>query len=236
MEELKNLSSLKDIINIRFDLFKDKVAFIEKDIDHKEFEYIKYKEIKEKINGLGTYMIEDLDLKGKNIAVIGENSYRWYVTYMAVACGVGVIVPLDRGLPENEILNLILRSDTKAIVYSSRKKDEINNIKDKLPKDMIYIDMNKKESDEEALAFDRIIEKGIKKVDDGNREYIDMPIDREAFSILLFTSGTSATSKGVMLSHKTYVPIFILAHVLFQHLEIILVCRYYHYTIHMSLH
>lgn len=163
MEELKNLSSLKDIINIRFDLFKDKVAFIEKDIDHKEFEYIKYKEIKEKINGLGTYMIEDLDLKGKNIAVIGENSYRWYVTYMAVACGVGVIVPLDRGLPENEILNLILRSDTKAIVYSSRKKDEINNIKDKLPKDMIYIDMNKKESDEEALAFDRIIEKGIKK-------------------------------------------------------------------------
>lgn len=202
MEELKNLSSLKDIINIRFDLFKDKVAFIEKDIDHKEFEYIKYKEIKEKINGLGTYMIEDLDLKGKNIAVIGENSYRWYVTYIAVACGVGVIVPLDRGLPENEILNLILRSDTKAIVYSSRKKDEINNIKDKLPKDMIYIDMNKKESDEEALAFDRIIEKGIKKVDDGNREYIDMPIDREAFSILLFTSGTSATSKGVMLSHK----------------------------------
>ena len=111
-------------------------------------------------------------------------------------------MPLDRGLPENEILNLILRSDTKAIVYSSRKKDEINNIKDKLPKDMIYIDMNKKESDEEALAFDRIIEKGIKKVDDGNREYIDMPIDREAFSILLFTSGTSATSKGVMLSHK----------------------------------
>ena len=162
MEELKNLNSLKDIINIRFDLFKDKVAFIEKDVDHKEFEYIKYKDIKEKINGLGTYMLEELDLKGKNIAVIGENSYRWYVTYMAVACGVGVIVPLDRGLPENEILNLLLRSDAKAIVYSSRKKDEINNIKDKLPKDMVYIDMNKKESDEEALAFDRIIEKGIK--------------------------------------------------------------------------
>ena len=88
------------------------------------------------------------------------------------------------------------------VTNSSVKKDEINNIKDKLPKDMVYIDMNKKESDEEALAFDRIIEKGIKKVDDGNKEYIDMPIDRDAFSILLFTSGTSATSKGVMLSHK----------------------------------
>ena len=65
MEELRNLNSLKDIINIRFDLFKDKVAFIEKDVDHKEFEYIKYKEIKEKINELTTYMLEELDLKGK---------------------------------------------------------------------------------------------------------------------------------------------------------------------------
>lgn len=202
MEELKNLNSLKDIINVRYDLFKDKVAFIEKDMDHKEFEYIKYSQIKEKINGLGTYMLKELNLKGEKIVVIGENSYRWYMTYMAVACGVGVIVPLDKGLPENEILNLLQKSGAKAIVYSSRKKDEINSLKKDLPKDMIYIDMNKKESDEEAIAFDRIIEKGIKMVDDGDRTYIDAEIDRDAFSILLFTSGTSDSAKGVMLSHK----------------------------------
>lgn len=202
MEELKNLNSLKDIINVRYDLFKDKVAFIEKDMDHKEFEYIKYSQIKEKINGLGTYILKELNLKGEKIAVIGENSYRWYMTYMAVACGVGVIVPLDKGLPENEILNLLQKSGAKAIVYSSRKKDEINSLKKDLPKDMIYIDMNKKESDEEAIAFDRIIEKGIKMVDDGDRTYIDAEIDRDAFSILLFTSGTSDSAKGVMLSHK----------------------------------
>ena len=202
MEELKNLNSLKDIINVRYDLFKDKVAFIEKDMDHKEFEYIKYSQIKEKINGLGTYLLKALNLKGEKIAVIGENSYRWYMTYMAVVCGVGIIVPLDKGLPENEILNLLKKSGAKAIVYSSRKKDEINSLRKELPQDMIYIDMNKKESDEEALAFDRIIEKGIKMVDDGEKEYIDAEIDREAFSILLFTSGTSASAKGVMLSHK----------------------------------
>ncbi|MBO5476510.1 MAG: AMP-binding protein [Clostridia bacterium] len=202
MEELKNLNSLKDIINVRFDLFKDKVAFIEKDADHKEFEHIKYSQIKEKINGLGTYMLKELNLKGEKVAVIGENSYRWYVTYMAVACGVGIIVPLDKGLPEHEILNLLQRSGAKAIVYSSRKKDEINSLKKDLSKDMIYIEMNKKESDEESIAFDRIIEKGIKMVDSGDRTYIDAQIDREAFSILLFTSGTSASAKGVMLSHK----------------------------------
>ena len=142
MEELKNLNSLKDIINVRYDIFKDKVAFIEKDMDHKEFEYIKYSQIKEKINGLGTYMLNELNLKGEKIAVIGENSYRWYMTYMAVVCGVGIIVPLDKGLPQNEILNLLKKSRAKAIVYSSRKSDEINALKKDLPKDMIYIKKN----------------------------------------------------------------------------------------------
>ena len=202
MEELKNLNSLKDIVNIRFEKFKDKTAFIEKESQQNEFEHIKYSEIQEKINGLGTYLLEDLNLGGEKIAVIGENSYRWYVSYMAVVCGVGIVVPLDKGLPENEILNLLKRSGAKAIIYSSRKKDEINNIKDKLPQDMIYIDMNKKTSNEESLSWEKIIEKGIKKVEKGDKKYIEAEIDREAFSVLLFTSGTSANAKGVMLSHK----------------------------------
>ena len=73
MEELKNLQSLKDIVNIRFDHFLDKVAFIEKEPNKKEFENITYKQVKEKINGLGTYLLNDLNLKGEKIAVIGEN-------------------------------------------------------------------------------------------------------------------------------------------------------------------
>lgn len=178
MEELKNLNSLKDIVNIRFEKFKDKTAFIEKESQQNEFEHIKYSEIQEKINGLGTYLLEDLNLGGEKIAVIGENSYRWYVSYMAVVCGVGIVVPLDKGLPENEILNLLTRSAAKAIIYSSRKKDEINNIKDKLPQDMIYIDMNKKTSNEESLSWEKIIEKGIKKVEKGDKKYIEAEIDK----------------------------------------------------------
>ena len=129
LEELKNLNSLKDIVNIRFDLFPDKTAFIEKDSNSKEFNHIKYKEVKNKINGLGTYLLNDLKLKGEKIAVIGENSSRWYISYMAVVCGVGIIVPLDKELPENEILNLHNRSGAKGIIYSSRKKDLIESIK-----------------------------------------------------------------------------------------------------------
>ena len=202
MEELKNLQSLKDIVNIRFDHFLDKVAFIEKEPNKKEFENITYKQVKEKINGLGTYLLNDLNLKGEKIAVIGENSSRWYISYMAVVCGVGIVVPLDKGLPENEILNLLKRSGAKAIIYSSRMSEMIQNIKKNLPSDMIFIDMNKKESDDEAFSLDRIAEKGMDEINSGDESYIDMPIDNKAFSILLFTSGTSDKSKGVMLSHK----------------------------------
>ena len=143
MEELKDLQSLKDIVNIRFDHFLDKVAFIEKEPNKKEFENITYKQVKEKINGLGTYLLNDLNLKGEKIAVIGENSSRWYISYMAVVCGVGIVVPLDKGLPENEILNLLKRSGAKAIIYSSRMSEMIQNIKKDLPSNMIFIDMNK---------------------------------------------------------------------------------------------
>ena len=202
MEELKDLQSLKDIVNIRFDHFLDKVAFIEKEPNKKEFENITYKQVKEKINGLGTYLLNDLNLKGEKIAVIGENSSRWYISYMAVVCGVGIVVPLDKGLPENEILNLLKRSGAKAIIYSSRMRDMIQNIKKDLPSNMIFIDMNKKESDDEAFSLDRIAEKGMDEINSGDESYINMPIDNKAFSILLFTSGTSDKSKGVMLSHK----------------------------------
>lgn len=202
MEELKNLQSLKDIINNRYDLVLDKTAFIEKEAGKDKFENITYREIKNKINGLGTYMLNKLNITGEKIAVIGENSHKWYVTYMAVACGVGIIVPLDKGLPENEILSLIERSGVKAIVYSHRRSETIQNLRENLPEDMIYIDMQKEKSDKEALSMDEIIAEGIKMIEKGDRSYIDAKIDREAFSVLLFTSGTSDKSKGVMLSHK----------------------------------
>ena len=202
MEELKDLQSLKDIINIRFEKFLDKVAFIEKEPNRKEFEKITYKQVRDKINGLVTYMLNDLNLKGEKIAVLGENSSRWYMSYMAIACGVGIVVPLDKGLPENEILNLLKRCGAKAIIYSSRRSEVIQAIKKDLPEDMVYIDMNKAESDDVSLSFDRIAEKGLDEINAGDLSYINMPIDNKEFSILLFTSGTSDKSKGVMLSHK----------------------------------
>ena len=199
---MEEMNSLKDIINIKCDMYKDRVAFLEKDGKHPKYQEIKYAKVKEDINGLGTVMLNKLNLKDKKVAVIGENSYRWYVTYMAVVCGVGIIVPLDKELPANEILNLLKRSEASCIVYSSRRKELIDEIRKDLPKSMIYVEMNKEESDDTAYSFDKLVEEGKELVDTGHVEYIETEIDREEFKILLFTSGTTAASKGVMLNHR----------------------------------
>lgn len=205
MDKIEKFDTLKDIITIKCDEFKDRVAFLEKNKVTRQYEDIKYGKLKEDAINLGTALLEILNLENKKIAVIGENSYRWFVTYIATVCGVGIIVPLDKELPANEILNLLKRSDAKCIVYSSRKKEVIDEIKDKLDEDTIFIDIDKDASDDTSYSFDQLIQQGKELIDTGSTKYIDKKIDREAFSVLLFTSGTTAKSKGVMLSHKNLV-------------------------------
>lgn len=202
MREIKELDTLKDIINIKCIEFSDKVAFREKNVENKVYYDILYKQVRQDVNALGTVMNSNLNLKNKKIAVIGENSYKWYVTYMAVACGVGIIVPLDRELKEEEIFNLLQRSDSKCIVYSTRKKEIIEALKQKLPKDIIYIEMDKYYSDEISYSFDTLVESGKKIIEAGNNEYENIKIDRDEFRVLLYTSGTTGNPKGVMLCHR----------------------------------
>ena len=202
MEKEVIMDSLKDLLNIRFDKYGDKTAIIEKPDNSSVFKYISYKKLKEDINGLGTILLKKFNLKDEKIAVIGENSSKWYETYVAVAAGVGIIVPLDKELPANEILNLLKRSKAKCIVYSTRRKELVESIKNKLPKDMVFIEMSKEKSDDVSYSFNELVKEGKELVDTGDTTYIDVKIDREKFSFLLFTSGTTAASKGVMLSHK----------------------------------
>ena len=205
MSEFKMLNNLKDIINIKCDEYKDKAAFLQKDEETRKFFKISYAKLKDDINGLGTYMIKKLNLKDEKIAVMGENSYKWYEAYMATACGVGVSVPLDKELPDNEIVNLMKRSHAKCIVYSTRVKEKVEAIKKELSNNIIYIEMSKKKSDDISLSFDEIVLKGKELVEKGERCFIDAEIDREKMCTLLFTSGTTSEAKGVMLSHKNLV-------------------------------
>ena len=127
--ETTNYKTVKEFFTRSVDKFKDRPCILEKP-DHKEpYRTITYKEFGEDVIALGTAMIKLLNLKDKKTVIIGETQYGWYISYMAMLCGVGIAVPVDRELPLNELENVIKRSKAAAIIYSPKKEDDIKKIK-----------------------------------------------------------------------------------------------------------
>jgi len=198
-------TDLKDMLNQTGEVYADRPAYIFKTEEKGKFRIITHKEFRENINALGTTLIQ-MGLKDKRIAVISENRYEWELSYLAVVAGVGVIVPLDKALPDNELESLILRSQVEAIIYSSKYDAIMNTLREKKNTNLKYfISMDLEENTQGIYAEKALVEKGKKLLADGNKTYIDAKIDAEKMGIMLFTSGTTAMSKAVMLSHKNLV-------------------------------
>ena len=120
---------LKEMLKKTGEKYGDLLAYIFRTEEEGKFRHITHKEFRDDINALGTKLI-DMGLKDKRIAVISENRYEWGVDYLATVTGVGVIVPLDRALPGNEIENLMIRSEVEAIFYSSKYDETMNRVKE----------------------------------------------------------------------------------------------------------
>jgi len=202
IHEYVEFADLKDMLKKSGETFGDRPAYIFKTEQEGKFKEITHKEFREDINHLGTALI-NMGLKDKRIAVISENRYEWGVAYLAAVTGVGVIVPLDKALPDNEIENLVMRSEVEAIFYSNKYDKIMNKIKEEKNSNIKYfisMDLDKKEKD--IYSQRELMEQGKKLIEKGNREFLDAKIDAEKMGIMLFTSGTTAMSKAVMLSHK----------------------------------
>lgn len=202
LHEYRKINDLKDMLGQSAKIFDDKPAFIFKTDKPDKYDSIDYDDYKEQVDELGTALI-DMGLKDKRIAVIGENRYEWALSYMAVVAGTGVVVPLDKSLPEVEIESLIMRSEVEAIFYTKTYKDTMKRIRQENKYNLkYYICMDKEDLQDGELYIYDLKEKGEELLKKGNKEFVNAKIDNEKMSIMLFTSGTTSKSKAVMLSQK----------------------------------
>lgn len=224
------VSDLKELVKGSVRRFGDKTGFMFKD-GKGGISKRTYRQLDRDVDALGT-AFHELGLAGKRIAVYSENRYDWSVAFFAAVNGTGVVVPLDKYLPKQEVLNLVRRGRVEAIVFSRAYREMMQEIAQEGTTIRHFICMDAGESEISAATpagsmanagateagthdgaqgetqgeasfheLPSLISEGAALLGKGDRRFTDAVIDRNAMSVLLFTSGTTAMSKGVMLSH-----------------------------------
>lgn len=145
------------------------------------------REFSDDIDALGTFLYQK-GYKNSHIAIIGENSYEWLAAFLAIVNGGNVAVPIDKEQPADKIRHLLQKSDCEAVFVSKNYAELVEEVDDIT---VFYI------SD-----FSEYIAEGRKLIDSGITEYTDYTINTDKLAAIFFTSGTTGSSKGVMLSQK----------------------------------
>ena len=200
--EATNYKTIKEIFNRSMKEYADRPLILQKP-NHKEpYKEITYKEFGEDVNALGTKLVKMLPENSK-VIIVSETTYDWYVSYMTMLCGAGIAVPVDKELPDNELENVINRVRATAVIYSAKKKDAIKKIENNIPTVKYFIEMD---SDEyvvdKHVGINYLIKEGKELLDNGDNSYKNIEIDPEGFKVLIFTSGTTSNSKGVMICNR----------------------------------
>lgn len=200
---------LKDMLETTVARFPERALFKQKFNRNEPFREITFRQVLDDVYALGTAFL-DLGLREKKIGVIGKNSYQWCETYLAVTGGVGVIVPLDKELHEEELKQLTVKGELSAVITVENKYYEtFKAIKESGESQLEYVINVAMEEDESLkdgyISWNKLRETGRKAVHNGDRKYIDAPIVNTDLSVILFTSGTTDVSKDVMLNQKNLV-------------------------------
>lgn len=193
--------TIKKIILNSAEKYSEQTAFVIKHKNGKEISYENksYRELLNDINCFGTALYS-LGLAQKRVAVMGRNRYEWAVAHLANLFGGIISVPLDKELKINELEDSLVRSNAAAVVYDEKYKSMLDTIRtDGKTSLENYICMG---ASDDELTFSGLIKTGKELIENGESDFIEYAPNPDAFSILLFTSGTTDKSKAVMLCQR----------------------------------
>ncbi|MBQ8147171.1 MAG: AMP-binding protein [Lachnospiraceae bacterium] len=185
------VENLRDIVCYSAENHGDRIAYrykVKKEVVDKTF--IQMKQDSMAISR----MVEALGMKGKHTAIIGATTYQWITSYFGVTNSASVAVPIDAQLPAEAICQLLNRADIEMMIFDEIRADVAAAAKAACPQIKYIISMQAETEADGILAWGEMVAKY-------QGEY-ETEIDADQLCTILFTSGTTGVSKGVMLSHR----------------------------------
>ncbi len=202
--EPRIVKNYREMIEYSVKNYADKVAYkYKKNGDLKHVEYVEktYAQVGNDIKAFATALLNQ-GLEHKKIVVIGNNRYEWCVSYLAVTSGNMIIVPLDKALPDNEIENLVTRSEAEVAIFDKKYVEVMKKLKKDTNVNLQMLICMDNIKDENIEKFSELLRKGEELLKNGDERYEKVEVNPEKMSIMLFTSGTTNVPKAVMLSQK----------------------------------
>ena len=202
--EPRVVKNYREMIEYSVKHYADKVAYkYKKNGDLKHVEYVEktYEQVGKDIKAFATELLNK-GLEDKKIVLIGNNRYEWCISYLAITSANMIIVPLDKALPDNEIENLVTRSEAEVAIFDKKYIEVMKKLKNNTNVNLKMLVCMDDIKDDGMEEFSQLMQKGEELVKNGDDRYEKVEINPEKMSIMLFTSGTTNLPKAVMLSQK----------------------------------